>query len=214
MHVPRVSIPYLHMTLLPCMLSCRRCCPSPHSLLHWGRECAAWNYPTCQWVQCPMQLLSTMTRSMSEHRTEMKAINWYSLFLSTPVATEWCSHCSSQQPCHLDRRAGSINKKGHQVLPSTPTRRVSPTAISRDNLLLVTGGVAEGESIFNTTDVLDLTTMKWTTPEGLNLPVPLWQHHLALCGENLYLLGGATVYPVRLTKGYPILQWQNSYCFN
>ena len=45
--------------------------------------------------------------------------------------------------------------------------------------------------VLNTTDVLDLTTMNWTTPEGLNLTIPLWQHHMALCGEYLYLVGGA-----------------------
>ena len=83
-----------------------------------------------------------------------------------------------------------------QVLPPMPARRVSPAVISHDNLLLVTGGVAEeGSTVLNTTDVLDLTTMKWTTPEGLNLPVPLWQPHLALCGEYLYLVGGVAVYP-------------------
>ena len=58
----------------------------------------------------------------------------------------------------------------------------------------MTGGVAEDGSVLNTTDVLDLTTMKWTSPEGLNLPVPLRQHHLTLCGEYLYLMGGMTVY--------------------
>ena len=50
-------------------------------------------------------------------------------------------------------------------------------------------------TVFNTTDVLDLTTMKWSTPQGLNLPIPLWGPYLALCGEYLYLVGGATVYP-------------------
>ena len=79
-----------------------------------------------------------------------------------------------------------------QVLPPMPTGRVYPTIISRDNLLLVTGGVTEGDStLLNTTDVLDLTTMKWTTPKGLDLPVPLRQHHLTLCGEYLYLVGRA-----------------------
>ena len=83
-----------------------------------------------------------------------------------------------------------------QVLPPMPTGRFCPAVISHDNLLLVTGGVAEnGSTILNTTDVLDLTTMKWSTPEGLNLPIPLWGPHLALCGEYLYLVGGATVYP-------------------
>ena len=83
-----------------------------------------------------------------------------------------------------------------QVLPPMPTGQSCPAIISHDNLLLVTGGVAkDGSTVLNTTDVLDLTTMKWTTPEGLILPVPLWGHHLALCGEYLYLVGGATVQP-------------------
>ena len=82
-----------------------------------------------------------------------------------------------------------------QVLPPMPTGRAFPAVISHDNLLLVTGGVAEDVStVLNTTDVLDLTTMKWSTPEGLNLPVPLWWHHLALCGEYLYLVGGDKVF--------------------
>ena len=83
-----------------------------------------------------------------------------------------------------------------QVLPPMPTGRVRPAVISHDNLLLVTGGLAEdGSTVLNTTDVLDLTTMKWSTPEGLNLPISLWGHHLALCDEYLYLVGGAMVYP-------------------
>ena len=84
-----------------------------------------------------------------------------------------------------------------QVLPPMPTGRFCPTVICHDNLLLVTGGVAEDKSVLNTTDVLDLTTMKWSTPEGLNLPIPLWRHRLALCGEYLYLAGGGTVYSVQ-----------------
>ena len=82
-----------------------------------------------------------------------------------------------------------------KVLPPMPTSRLSPNVISHDNLLLVTGGVAkDGITVLDTTDVLDLTTMKWTTPEELTFPIPLWQHHLAFCGEYLYLIG---VYPVQ-----------------
>ena len=83
-----------------------------------------------------------------------------------------------------------------QVLPPMRTIRLRPAVIYHANLLLVAGGVAEDYSIvLNTTDVLDLTTMKWSTPEGLNLPISLWGHHLALCDEYLYLVGGAMVYP-------------------
>ena len=84
------------------------------------------------------------------------------------------------------------------MLSPMPTRRSRPAVISHDSLLLVTGGVAEDVStVLNTTYVLDLTTMKWSTPEGLNFPIPLWGHHLALCGEYVYLVGGVLVYPWR-----------------
>ena len=96
-----------------------------------------------------------------------------------------------------------------QVLPPMPTGRYCPAVISHDNFLLVTGGVAEDVStVLNTTDVLDLTTMKWSTPEGLNLPIPLWAHHLALCGEYLYLFGGNTVYPWRSSNDYNSQVWR------
>ena len=95
-----------------------------------------------------------------------------------------------------------------QVLSSMPTRRFRPAVISHDNLLLVTGGLAEDDSVLVTTDVLDLTTMKWSTPEGLNLFIPLWGHHLALCGEYLYLVGGATVYPWRSSNDFNSQAWR------
>ena len=96
-----------------------------------------------------------------------------------------------------------------QVLPPMPTGRFRPAVICHANLLLVTGGVAEdGSTVLNTTDVLDLTTMKWSTPEGLNLPVPLWGHHLALCGEYLYLVGGMNVFPMQSTKDFNSQAWR------
>ena len=95
------------------------------------------------------------------------------------------------------------------VLPAMPTRRKRPAVISHHNLLLVTGGVAEDLStVLNTTDVLDLTTMKWTTPDRLSLPVPLRQHHLALCGEYLYLVGGFMVNPVQSAKDINTQAWR------
>ena len=95
-----------------------------------------------------------------------------------------------------------------QVLPPMPTGRCSLAVITHDNLLLVTGGMAEDHSTFNTIDVLDLTTMKWTTPQGLSLPIPLQLHHLVLCGEYLYLVGGAVVYPVQSVKDFNSQAWR------
>ena len=96
-----------------------------------------------------------------------------------------------------------------QVLSPMPTRRGRPAVISHDNLLLVTGGVAEDFStVLNTTDVLGLTTLKWTTAQGLSLPVPLWQHHLALCGEYVYLMAGTLVCPWQSAKDSNSQAWR------
>ena len=96
-----------------------------------------------------------------------------------------------------------------QVLPPMPTRQGWSAIISHANLLLVTGGVAaDGSTVLNTTDVLDLTTLKWTTPQGLDLPVPLWLHHLALCGEYLYLVGGFKVFDVESPEDCNSQAWR------
>ena len=96
-----------------------------------------------------------------------------------------------------------------QVLPPMPTRRGCPAVITHDNILLVTGGAVEDDSTpLNTTDVLDLTTMKWTTPEGLTLPIPLWHHHLALCGEYLYLVGGFKVLDFKSSEDINSQAWR------
>ena len=99
-----------------------------------------------------------------------------------------------------------------QVLPPMPTGRCIPAVISHDNLLLVTGGVAEDDStVLNSTDVLDLTTMKWTTPEALKLPVPLFWHFLVLCGDYIYLVGGVKTYPLESLDGYNSKAWRTKW---
>ena len=96
-----------------------------------------------------------------------------------------------------------------QVLPPMPTGRLCPAVICHANLLLVTGGLAEDVStVLNTTDVLDFTTMKWSAPEGLNLPVPILGPHLALCDEYLYLVGGMTVHPRQSPEDYNSQAWR------
>ena len=99
-----------------------------------------------------------------------------------------------------------------QVLPPMPTGWSVPAVISHDNLLLVTGGMAEDFStVLNSTDVLDLTTMKWTTPEALKLPVPLWWHFLVLCGDYIYLVGGAKTSPPKSLDDYNSKAWRTKW---
>ena len=99
-----------------------------------------------------------------------------------------------------------------QVLPPMPTGRRLPAVISHDNLLLVTGGVAEDIStVLNSTDVLDLTAMKWTTPEALKLPVPLRWHCLVLCGDYIYLVGGVKAFPLKSLDDYNSKAWRTKW---
>ena len=101
-----------------------------------------------------------------------------------------------------------VEGQWRQVLPPMPTGRCFPAAYSHDGLLLVTGGAVEGGSTINTTDVLDLTTMVWTTPERLKLPVPLLAHHLVLCREYLYLVGGAATFRIESPEQYNSQAWK------
>ena len=99
-----------------------------------------------------------------------------------------------------------------QVLPPMPIGRSGPAVISHDNLLLVTGGVAEDNStVLNSTDVLDLTTMKWTTPEAPKLPVPLFRHSLVLCGDYIYLVGGVNTYPQNSLDDFNSKAWRTKW---
>ena len=122
----------------------------------------------------------------------------------------------------LNVSSGKVNKalftwyeeegQWKQVLPPMPTGRSFPAVISHDNLLLVTGGVAEDFStVLNSTDVLDLTTMKWTTPEALKLPVPLFRHYLVLCGDYIYLVGGIKMYPLKSLDDYNSKAWRTKW---
>ena len=96
-----------------------------------------------------------------------------------------------------------------QVLPPMPTGRYFPAVISHDNLLLVTGGKAEDFSTaLNSTDVLDLTTMRWNTSEALKLPVPLFRHYLVLCGDYIYLVGGIKAFLPKLLDDHNSKAWR------
>lgn len=90
---------------------------------------------------------------------------------------------------------------------SVPEKRVASTIYHRDNLLLVSGGAkktAVGSNrmnVVNTVNVYNFTTKQWSTPEALKLPQALRSHHMVAFKENIYLIGGATTFPVLQEKG-------------
>ena len=86
-----------------------------------------------------------------------------------------------------------------QILPLMPTKRIASRAYQHGNLVLVTGGaeaVAEGEK-GNVTDkvhVFNLSTMKWTTPQSLQLPRGLRSHYLIHFEGYIYLMAGSLTF--------------------
>ena len=222
--------------LLSCMLSCRRCCPSPPAPLHWGRLVSNTKLP-----DMPMGALS-YGATIHNRKVYISAFgrDGNGKHVSPVLVCSTNKHKWSTFP---EERSGAAiavignritliggrdiltrkfnnthstwyeeNGQWKQVLPPMPTGRYCPAVISHDNLLLVAGGVAEDKStVLSTTDVLDLITNKWTTPERLNLPVPLWRHHLVLCGEYLYLVGGAMVHPWQPPENLSFHAWRGKW---
>ena len=91
-----------------------------------------------------------------------------------------------------------------QTVTDMPTVRLESGVCYHDNLLLVAGGIVEAEENksakpVNTVDVYNFNCMTncWTTPKALELPKALRSHHLVVFEENIYIMGGAMVYPAQ-----------------
>ena len=89
-----------------------------------------------------------------------------------------------------------------QTVTDIPKVRLESGVCYHDNLLLVAGGIVEAEKnksakLVNTVDVYNVSTKRWSTPKGLELPKALRSHHLVVFEENIYIMGGAMVFPAR-----------------
>ena len=87
--------------------------------------------------------------------------------------------------------------------PTMPTHRVASGVCHCDNLLLVTGGAEESRKeegkfeVVSTAYIYNFVTVQWSTSQALQLPKALRSHQLVLCGEYVYLVGGAFTFPIR-----------------
>ena len=82
------------------------------------------------------------------------------------------------------------NKWSHRF-PAMPTKRLASSATSTDEYLVVVGGIAENDrTSLNLVEVLDFTTMKWSTASPLPKAVTFMS--MTVCRETgrIYMLGG------------------------
>ena len=70
-----------------------------------------------------------------------------------------------------------------------PTKRFHPSVVYKDKVLVVAGGQAYQLSSFSTVELLKTDTQHWHTASSL--PYAVTHMSAAICGENIYLVGGS-----------------------
>ena len=75
-----------------------------------------------------------------------------------------------------------------EKFPHMPTKRDSTLCLNAGTALVVAGGRTTGGGILKSVEVLCTKTLQWTTAPSL--PIPLQNASGAVCGGDLYLLGG------------------------
>ena len=73
--------------------------------------------------------------------------------------------------------------------PSMPTPRCSAACVTSQHILVVAGGLA-GRMYLDTVEVMDMDSKQWSSASPI--PEKLWLLSPAICGDTLYLAGGAS----------------------
>lgn len=77
------------------------------------------------------------------------------------------------------------------LLPSMLTKRFRPGVVCYHNTVVVIGGLAEDEmTVLNTVEMMNTAARHWWRPAALHLPRPLYSMSVALCGDQIYMIGG------------------------
>ena len=80
-------------------------------------------------------------------------------------------------------------EKWLELYPPMNTARYTPVVLAIGDLVIVSGGGGYGRADYrevDTIEFLDIKTKKWIQ-SNLKLPQPLSEHHMALCGEYIYI---------------------------
>ena len=75
-----------------------------------------------------------------------------------------------------------------EEFPQMPTKRDSTASLHTRAALIVAGGRSKGAGTLSVVEVLNTETLQWSSAPSL--PLPLKNASAAICGGDLYLLGG------------------------
>ena len=84
----------------------------------------------------------------------------------------------------------TVKGKWTEKFPPMPTQRHFVSAVCTRTDLIVAGGVGKDNlNVLTTVEVLNIENRLWST--AVDLPEPLQHHSVTVCGDQLYMLGGA-----------------------
>ena len=125
------------------------------------------------------------TYSYNGRWSEMpKCPHWYSSLVvirGLPIAIGGCG--GGQQ----NKLLSIVDKTWVEHFPPMPTKRSHTVAVTTQHHLIVAGGY-DGSHYLNTVEVMDIQTLVWST--AACLPHPYYWASAAICGDQLYMLGG------------------------
>ena len=97
-----------------------------------------------------------------------------------------------------------------EELPPMPTKRLEHGVTTHQTHVVVAGGIAEdGQTLLSSIDVLNITTLQWSTPDNLTLPRPMYTMQFTISNAHLYVASAAITYDAATNTGTTIKTvWQ------
>ena len=91
-----------------------------------------------------------------------------------------------------------------QDIPAMPTKRFQTGVTTYGTYVIVAGGVAEdNRTLLNSIDVLDTTTLLWSTPANLQLPWPMYTMQITMSATHICVANAYIAYDATTKTGIP-----------
>ena len=91
-----------------------------------------------------------------------------------------------------------------QDIPAMPTKRFRPGVTTYGTYVIVAGGRAEdNQTLLNGIDVLDTTTLLWSTPANLQLPWPMFSMQITVSATHICVTSAGFAYDATTKTSTP-----------
>ena len=89
-----------------------------------------------------------------------------------------------------------------QDIPAMPTKRHAPGVTTYSTFVIVVGGRAEdNRTLLNSIDVLNTTTLLWSTPANLQLPQPMFDMQITVSATHICVASAGITYDATTNTG-------------